>query len=123
MTMTNAPYNRQGEALDPALGVNGNWIDYGAAFLVTPPHDKSAVAVKLPSGETAIGINAAELASSYHMPIEALFEHNKNKALSYHFEELTPERRAIKLAREYVFELPGIGEASRTVNITQVLGA
>ncbi len=119
----NAPYNRQGEALDSVPEVSGHWIEYGVLFLLTQPQDKSAVAVKLPSGETAIGVNAAELASSYHMPIEQLFEHNRNKALSYSFEERTPERRAIKLAREYTFGLPGIGGAEHTVNITRVLGA
>ena len=118
-----APYNRQGEPLDAALGVTGHWVEYGGVFLLEPPTQQSSVAVKLPSGETSIGVNPADIASAFHMPLTDLLQENRDKNLSYRVEERAPERRAIKFSREYTFVLPHRGESSCTVNVTRVLGA
>jgi hypothetical protein len=57
---------KQGDALDPLLGfAKAWWVDYPRIFIFVPPPDQRNSEAKLPTGGSAVGINAVELAKAF----------------------------------------------------------
>ena len=73
--MESPSYERQGQPLDPSLGVNAEWVIYEFIFLFLPPPERSLMQLGLPDGQVCLGFNAVHLAHASRMmePSDLLF--------------------------------------------------
>jgi hypothetical protein len=63
--MDEKPPPQQGDKLDPALGIEGWWINYPRIFLFNPPPPTELHKIWLPSGEECFGFSAKFLAKEF----------------------------------------------------------
>lgn len=122
------PYDQQGKPLESSLGVNGWWVEYGHVFLFLPPPSQKFTHLKLPTGESCFGFNAAALADAFAaagpvpMSPSDLLLNNQMGSLSVREEPGTLTPGATR-AVDFIFGLPYGAEVRAPVKIAPIAGS
>jgi hypothetical protein len=108
------PMENQGNALDPSLGLVGQWIIDETLFLFEPPPHKEFLVLRTAEG-VIYGLSAEELSFRFGIRPGALLVYNLRRQLTVRVGCVKPDRGAER-AWTFRFGLPGFSEVKLTLN-------
>jgi hypothetical protein len=115
------PYERQGQPLNEALGVKGEWVEFAHVFLFLPPPEQSFTQIGM-AGQACFGFNAHVLAENLQTNASDLILNNRLGNLAIRWEETTPSRGAAKTFKYFFLLQPFGAEAVATVSTAPIGG-
>lgn len=114
---------KQGDSLDPLLGVKkGWWVKYPRVFLFTPPPIQEFTQIYVESGKPCFGFNAIKVAAEFGITPSDVVLNNAIQALSVR-EETGIKSPGAESAINFIFELPHDGKIIVSIQSTEIKGS